>query len=167
MSNLWKGLIVLSLALNVILFVRISKLTPSAPSATSAPSDAPSDAPPTTSDYGRGGSAPAVVPAQPDPVVETFTEDTSSLARKTRDELFPELITSMSKNHAIHSPDKLDLSNGRVTVMMKSVNVSRTEREQARGFITRVTTLFVEKKPELKGRAVVVRFPEDPPPRGQ
>lgn len=160
MNNVWKSLVVLSLAMNVILAVRVARLGggPAAPAPTADGGGAPMD--PT-----QRPTEPAVVLPPPPPAAK-FTEDTSALARQVRGELFPQLETMLSKSFPGMGPDKLDLSEGRFVLMMKSTNESRTTRESVRGMLEGAMRSYAEGRPELKDRTPQARFPEDPPPRG-
>lgn len=160
MSPIWKGLVILSLVMNVVLTLRVFVSGGPAGAATPVAYD------PAASD--AGAPRDPTIPqdqqpvAPPAPAIQ-FTDDNSSLAQKIKGELFPEIEKSAAKSFPGLQADKLDLTQGRYVLMMKTNIDSRITRESARSLIASLMRSYTEKHSELKGREPVVRFPGDPP----
>lgn len=167
MSPVWKGLIILSLVMNFALMMRVfvSGTAPTVSSEPAAQTQTPTSSPTTPSDPTLRHHEIPVAVATPPPL--QVTDDNSSLARKIKGELFPEIQNSAAKNFPGLEAEKIDLTNGRFVVSMKTVINSRITRESARGLVMSVMRSYTEKHAELKGRSPIVIFPGDPPSMGQ
>lgn len=173
MSNLWKSLVIISLAMNLILAVRVWKLSPSStvPVASSDEnredrSGGPSAAATSTNDSASPPPLGMPQPTMPGPTVQVRDDD-GELAQKVRRDLFKEISSSIEPRFPGMAPEKLDLRDGKFVVLMKKPTGDRMQRESIRNNVSSILQVFAERHDELKGRDPVVRFPDDPPPRGQ